>query len=76
LNGTVNFGGPEVLPLAEMAERWLSARPLRKRLLRIPLPGATARAFIAGKNTSPDAERGGLRWQDWLARARSSDYAI
>lgn len=56
-NGTVNFGGPEVLRLDHMAARWLAARQVRKRLIRIPVRGAIARAFVAAKNTTPEGER-------------------
>lgn len=63
-----DFGGPEVLSLGEMAESWLEVARVRKRLIRLPLPGSVAAAFRAGKNTVPDGVRGEIRWRDWLIR--------
>lgn len=63
-----DFGGPQVLTLGEMARAWKEARGVGKRVVRLPLPGAVAAAFRAGKNTAPDAERGATSWEQWLAR--------
>ena len=68
-----DFGGPEVLSLGEMAESWLDVARVRKRLIRLPLPGSVAAAFRAGKNTAPDGVRGEIRWRDWLIRRRKSE---
>jgi uncharacterized protein YbjT (DUF2867 family) len=65
--GRVEFGGPEVLTLGEMAATWLAVRGARKRfVLRLPLPGAVAAGFRAGLNTTPDAARGKMSWREWL----------
>ncbi|HEU0015418.1 MAG TPA: NAD(P)H-binding protein [Longimicrobium sp.] len=65
-----DFGGPEVLPLREMAGAWKAARGVRKPVLPLPLPGALASAFRAGMNTVPHGhgDRGTLRWEEWLRR--------
>jgi uncharacterized protein YbjT (DUF2867 family) len=63
-----DFGGPQVLTLGEMARTWKSARGVTKRVVNLPLPGAVAAAFRAGKNTAPEAERGRISWEEWLAR--------
>lgn len=63
-----DFGGPEVLTLGEMVEAWRDAKGVRKRAVRLPLPGAVAAAFRAGKNTAPGGERGVTPWREWLAR--------
>jgi hypothetical protein len=47
----------------------LDVARVRKRLIRLPLPGSVAAAFRAGKNTAPDGVRGEIRWRDWLIRA-------
>lgn len=62
------FGGPEVLSLGEMANEWMRVHGVRKRLVRLPIPGSVAAAFRAGKNTAPQAARGSLSWSDWLTR--------
>ena len=61
-----DFGGPEVLSLLEMAETWKGVKGVRKVLIRVPVPGAVAAGFRAGKNTVPDGPRGSIRWRDWL----------
>ncbi|HEX8072100.1 MAG TPA: NAD(P)H-binding protein [Pyrinomonadaceae bacterium] len=63
-----DFGGPEVLSLEEMAEAWMEATGVRKRMLRLPVPGALAAALRGGANTAPDGERGSVSWREWLAR--------
>jgi uncharacterized protein YbjT (DUF2867 family) len=64
-----NVGGPEVRRVGEMARAWLRVKGRRKRLFRLPLPGRTARAFRAGKNTDPDRKEGTIRWAEWLRRS-------
>ncbi len=68
-----DFGGPEVLTLGEMAAVWMEAKGVRKKLVRLPLPGAAAAAFRAGKNTAPHGARGAIRWRDWLADSSTAD---
>jgi uncharacterized protein YbjT (DUF2867 family) len=68
-----DFGGPEVLTLGEMAAVWMEAKGVRKKLVRLPLPGAAAAAFRAGKNTAPHGARGAIRWRDWLADSSTVD---
>lgn len=62
-----DFGGPAVLTLGEMAATWKRARGVSKRVVHLPLPGAVAAAFRAGKNTAPASERGVKGWEEWLA---------
>lgn len=64
----VDFGGPEVLALEEMAGAWMEVKRVRKKLLRLPVPGAAARALRAGRNTAPGGARGTIRWREWLER--------
>lgn len=68
--GRIEFGGPEVLTLGEMAATWLAVKGVRRRIVRLPLPGAVAAGFRAGRNTTPDAMRGEMRWREWLERNR------
>ena len=63
-----DFGGPEVLDLDAMAREWMEVNGVRKRLVRLPVPGAAARALRAGKNTAPGSSRGTIRWREWLER--------
>jgi uncharacterized protein YbjT (DUF2867 family) len=67
-----DFGGPEVLPVEEVAEAWIQQPHLYVALRAIPiyLPGKVAEAFRAGYNTCPDGERGRETWREWLKRSR------
>jgi uncharacterized protein YbjT (DUF2867 family) len=65
-----DFGGPRVHTLGEMARTWKAVRGVAKRVVNLPLPGAVAAAFRAGKNTAPEGERGAVTWEEWLARPR------
>jgi uncharacterized protein YbjT (DUF2867 family) len=62
----VNFGGPEILRLEDMARTWMAVAHRVKPVLPIPLPGVVAAAFRAGRNTTPDGERGSMTWAQWL----------
>lgn len=61
-----DFGGPEVLMLGKAAEQWKQAEAVHKSVVRLPVPGRTAAAFRAGKNTVSEGEHGRIRWRDWL----------
>jgi uncharacterized protein YbjT (DUF2867 family) len=61
--------GPKVMRAEEMARLWLRARGSRKPILRLPLIGASARAFREGHNTAPEHVAGAVTWEMWLARS-------
>jgi uncharacterized protein YbjT (DUF2867 family) len=65
------FAGPEVLSVGEMARSWAAAKKLRRSILRIPLPGTLAEAFRVGENIAHNAERGVVRWAEWLASVKN-----
>jgi len=51
----------------EMAAAWKAAHGIRRPTVHLPLPGALAAAFRAGKTTlRTGGERGTIRWEDWL----------
>jgi uncharacterized protein YbjT (DUF2867 family) len=62
-----DFGGPEVLTLARMAEVWRAARARPRRVVRIPVPGRIGRAFRAGENTCPEHPDGTQTWAQFVA---------
>ena len=66
-----DFGGPEVLSLADAAGEWMRLRGVHKPLLQVPIPGGVAAAFRAGKNTVREGEHGRITWSEWL-RTQSS----
>ena len=59
------FGGPEVVPMAELARQYLTARGLNRRIVGIRLPGFALRK--AGPQTCPDGRHGKFTWAQWLA---------
>ncbi len=63
-----DFGGPEVMTIAEAAEQWHRIKGVRKRVVRVPIPGRIASGFRAGKNVVPsgEGEHGSLRFTEWL----------
>ena len=63
-----DFAGPQVLTVRELAEAYLAAHGLERRIWNAPIPGRVKRALEAG-NTSPDARRGRTTWEEWLQRA-------
>lgn len=48
-----DFGGPQVLTLAEIAATWRARYGRPRRFLPVPVPGAVARGFTEGRNTCP-----------------------
>jgi uncharacterized protein YbjT (DUF2867 family) len=72
----VNFGGPEVLTLRQMAQSWTAARGRPRRTVRLPLPGAVARAFREGRNTCPAQAFDGQRWDEFVSAGAEIPYRI
>ncbi len=67
----MDFAGPEALTMREMAEQYLAARGLEKRIREIGLPARAERAMTAG-NTSSSGHRGTTTWAEWLGRDREA----
>lgn len=61
-----DFGGPDVRTAAELARSYREAKGLSRRVLQVPLPGWTARAFREGAQAAPEADRGGVAWEEFL----------
>jgi uncharacterized protein YbjT (DUF2867 family) len=62
-----DFGGPEVLTLADMTRRWSYQRGGPRRLLRVPIPGRVGAGFRLGRSTAPDHRDGVQTWEEFLA---------
>lgn len=61
-----DIGGPEILPVVELARSWLRAQGRMRRILQVPLFGKEAAAFRQGVNTTPAHKDGRITWQQWL----------
>jgi uncharacterized protein YbjT (DUF2867 family) len=60
------FGGPDVMSFGQIAEQYLAARRLQRRIISVPVPRAAVRA--AAGLTCPDGRRGTTTWAEWLSR--------
>ncbi|GAA1696946.1 hypothetical protein GCM10009792_16090 [Microcella alkalica] len=68
-----DLGGPEVLPMRELAEQWLvaggaSGADARRRVVEWRAPGRLAAAYRAGLHT-PGQPGPGIPFAEWAARA-------
>lgn len=61
-----DFGGPEVLTLAEAFDQWRQIRSRRVRTLPFPLPRPFRDGAAAMSLTGPGSRRGLVTWSDWL----------
>ena len=61
-----DVGGPEIVPFADLAKRWLSAAKKRRLVLRVPVPGKTGAFLRADSLCTPDHAVGTLTFDQWL----------
>lgn len=63
----VDLGGPQVLTVEELAGGYLRATGRRRPVVRVHVPGATARGFRAGGHLCPEHPDGTRTWAEFLA---------
>src|SRR6266851_3159459 len=63
-----DFGGPEVRTFKSLAESWLKARQLSKRLVNMPMPIKFSRQVAEGRLLSPDHTEGKTTFEQYLVR--------
>lgn len=63
-----DFGGPEVRDFKSIAESWLKARRLNKRLVNLWLPFQASRLVAEGRLTCPDHKDGTMTFEQYLDR--------
>jgi uncharacterized protein YbjT (DUF2867 family) len=61
-----DFGGPEVRDFKSIAESWLRARKLNKRLVNLPLPLKAGRMVAEGRLTCPEHKDGVITFEQYL----------
>lgn len=71
-----DVAGPEVLTLGEMVESWKRVTGKRRLVVRLPVPGALARAFREGRIANPGRAVGELGWEEWLRRRPSPEEPV
>jgi uncharacterized protein YbjT (DUF2867 family) len=62
-----DYGGPEVHTTEQIVRSWLRATGRRRPVLKLRLPGKTARAMRAGALTTTARPTGTRTWQEYLA---------
>lgn len=63
----VEFAGPEVLEMAELARQWQEARGRRRPIWSVRVPGQAAKAVRSGALTTGSQLVGSRTWHDFLA---------
>jgi uncharacterized protein YbjT (DUF2867 family) len=63
-----DFGGPEVRGFASLAESWLKAKKLTKRLINLRLPFRFSREVADGRLLCPDHKDGSVTFEQYLVR--------
>ena len=63
-----DIGGPEVATLADAVRDYLEIVGHRKKILEVPFPGKTARAFRDGALICPENVYGKVTWKEFLRR--------
>src|SRR5205807_5524976 len=63
-----DYGGPEVRDFKSLAESWLRARRMQRRLVNLPLPFQFSRKFAEGRLLCPDHRDGSITWEQYLAQ--------
>jgi len=61
-----DFGGPEIRDFKSIAQSWLEARKLSKRLIPLPLPFKFSRQFASGCLLAPDHKDGKITFEQYL----------
>jgi uncharacterized protein YbjT (DUF2867 family) len=74
--GILDFGGPEVLTLGQMAQAWKDQRGRPRWVGRLPAVGGVARGFREGRNTCPEHAEGTQTWAQFVASDPKSPYSL
>ena len=67
-----DFAGPAVYTLGDLAQTWLAARGMLRRIVRVRLPGRAGAALRAGVLTG-GAQQGRITWAEWLGEQYGRD---
>jgi len=63
---TPDLGGPEKLQMVDLARRVNAQRNLGRRVVKLPVPGATGRGMRSGALCPDSGDRGRITFEDWL----------
>lgn len=65
-------GGPEILPMRQMAQIWQTATGARGKVIELPLPGSMGKYLREGQNLIPEQTFGRETFSAWLAKNADS----
>jgi uncharacterized protein YbjT (DUF2867 family) len=63
-----DFGGPEVRDFKSIAESWVNARRMKKRLVNLEVPVKASRLVAEGRLTCPNHKDGTITFEQYLER--------
>ena len=61
------IGGPEVVPMRELARQWLDATKRTRLVMPTPMPGQLGKSLRSGALCTPDHAIGKKTFAEWLA---------
>ena len=67
-----DFGGPEARDFKSIAQSWLAARKVNKRLVNLPLPFKFSRQFADGRLLCPEHRDGKITFEQYLKEKYAS----
>ncbi|HEV7950777.1 MAG TPA: NAD(P)H-binding protein [Glaciihabitans sp.] len=65
-----DLGGPEILAANQLAEMWVKARHIHRKIVSLPVPGRAFAAFRAGNHLVPTNRSAGITFGEYLQRAQ------
>ncbi|CNG63933.1 putative nucleoside-diphosphate sugar epimerase [Mycobacterium tuberculosis] len=68
-----DMGGPEIHTAAELGRLYARAKDSRRRVVRVPMPGAAFRGYREGGHLAPDCRVGKIRFADYLAESLAAE---
>ncbi|MFG2250971.1 SDR family oxidoreductase [Spirillospora sp. NPDC048823] len=69
-----DIGGPEIHTAAELGRTYARAKGSRKRVIRVPMPGAAFRGYREGGHLAPERRVGKIRFADYLAESLAAEH--
>lgn len=70
-DGMISVGGPQILPMEQLAHAVGHAHGSKGRVLTLPLPGSMGRYLQEGRNLVPERAEGTQTFAGWLSENQS-----
>jgi len=66
----IEVGGPDIVPMRELAQIWKRVTGSRALVVELPVPGSVGRFLREGRNLTPDNRYGTMPFEQWLTARR------